>query len=159
MAKILAGQMAYGLPDTLHESIRGYVTDNTGALLEYKMARVVTVKTNDASEILRTELGGTGPRLRVTWSPERSCGSACGAEGTYDKNDPAYLLRVGAIGVDVDLTNPSVRPTESTVFRYNTTTGQISDKAADQAFPADVRVKFIFDDAESGVTALRFELI
>ena len=60
MNKLIAGKMAFGLPETLHESIRGYVTDNTGALIDYKVARVVSVRNFKTDEILSAQLGGTG---------------------------------------------------------------------------------------------------
>lgn len=157
MNKLIAGKMAFGLPETLHESIRGYVTDNTGALIDYKVARVVSVRNFKTDEILSAQLGGTGKTLRLTWSPERHNSSACDTTGNIDKQEPAHLLRVGTVVVDVDLTDPLVRPTENTVFKYNTTTGQISDKTADQAFPSGTRVKFERDDAESGLTIISIE--
>jgi hypothetical protein len=157
MLKLSAGSMAFGLPDTLHESKRGYITDNTGALVDYKVARVVSIKQFKPEEIMRAEIGGTGQTLRLTWSPERHNSSACDVSGNIDKQEPAHLLRVGTVVVDVDLTDPLVRPTEATVFKYNPTTGQISDKAADTAFPVGVRVKFEYDDPETKLTIVSVE--
>ncbi len=155
--KLLAGAMAFGLPDTLHESIRGYITNSAGELVDYQVARIVSLKTTAPDEILRAELGGTGARLRLTWSPERHNSSACDTTGNIDKQEPAHLLRVGTVVVDVDLTDPLIRPSESTVFKYNATTGQITDKSSGTAFPAGTRVKFERDDAESGLTIVSIE--
>ncbi|NDA60672.1 MAG: hypothetical protein EBX50_01395 [Chitinophagia bacterium] len=155
MKKLIAGQMAFGLPETLHESIRGYITDTAGAVVNYDVARVVSLRDFKADELLSAQLGGTGKTLRLTWSPERHfCSKSDAVNGKIDGQDPAHLLRVGTVVVDVDLTDPDVRPTENTTFKYNATTGQISDKAADQAFPAGTRVKFERDDAESGLTII-----